>query len=117
MAGSLIRAPSRAATTSAGVIHEPPTHPTLGGARYCGAFPVEMPPVGQNRAFGIGELTDLRYGAPPAAFAGTKFSSVYPASSAARISDTVATPPSVTGATRWRVHPSKRAVLHTVPNR
>jgi hypothetical protein len=45
---------------SDGVIQEPPTHPTFGRARYWAAFAVEMPPVRQNRAAGIGELTDFR---------------------------------------------------------
>ena len=46
---------------------------------------VEMPPVGQNRAAGIGELTDLRQFAPAAASVGKVFGSVYPVSIAPEI--------------------------------
>jgi hypothetical protein len=59
-ASPVTRAQSCTATTSDGVIQDPPTQPTFGSARYRAAFAVEIPPVGQNRAAGIGELTDLR---------------------------------------------------------
>ena len=55
-----MRAQLPLATTSDGVIQDPPTQPTFGNARYWWALVVEMPPVGQNRAAGIGELTDFR---------------------------------------------------------
>jgi len=55
-----MRAQSCAAGTSDGVIQEPPTQPTCSTVKELAALVVEMAPVGQNRAAGIGELPDLR---------------------------------------------------------
>src|SRR6476659_7577827 len=91
-ASSSTRAQSPAASASAGVSHDPPTHPTLGRARYDYAAATVIPPVGQNRAAGTGEAFDFRIGAPPEASAGKNFISVKPASRTDSTSDTVAVP-------------------------
>src|SRR3546814_11220189 len=49
-----IPAQSPAASLSAGVSHEPPTHSTLGSARKSAALARLMPPVGQKRICGSG---------------------------------------------------------------
>src|SRR6476659_1608881 len=91
-ASSSTRAQSPAASASAGVSQDPPTHPTLGRARYDDAVATVIPPVGQNRAAGTGDAIDFRNGAPPEASAGKNFISVNPASRTASTSDTVAVP-------------------------
>ena len=91
-AKAVIRPQSPAATASAGVSQEPPTHPTFGSARKSGADAAVTPPVGQNVRSGNGPPRAFSMPIPPACCAGNSFSSVKPAARAAIASEGVITP-------------------------
>ena len=75
-----MRAQSRAASASAGTIHEPPTVSTFGKARYAGARLASIPPVGQKRACANGPANDFNAPTPPALSAGKNLNTRWPCS-------------------------------------
>src|SRR5690606_36587216 len=75
-----------------GTIQEPPTHTTLGRARYSEAVSSVMPPVGQIFRSDIGPASPLSMVRPPTAVAGNSLQTRKPRAIRARNSVGVAPP-------------------------